>query len=217
MKISLIQPKIIRGNIDYNLKKIQQLINISKGNLLILAEYVLTGSLVLDNKVNVQDWAEKSEQAKKEFKIPNNKILIINSLKQIEKRLYNICELIPTDKYQIKVYPDDTEKNNGILPGEKHEIFDLFGRKFKIMICMDFKYADTIPSEKIDFFIWIYHFSEENYPRMLSMLKEFVKKRKIPILASSLVSDKNNGFSTYIDQHKIISLSNYEGILEIDL
>lgn len=52
---------------------------------------------------------------------------------------------------------------------------------------------------------------------MLSMLKEFVKKRKIPILASSLVSDKNNGFSTYIDQYKIISLSNYEGILEIDL
>ena len=45
---------------------------------------------------------------------------------------------------------------------------------------------------------------------MLKLLKEFVEDRKIPILASSLVSDKNVGFSTYIDYEKVISLSNFE-------
>ncbi len=217
MKISLLQPKIIRGNIFKNMKKIQHLVDISVGSLLVLPEYALTGSLVFDSEANLQEWCEKSEKAKKNLKIPEDKILVLNSLRKLDNNLYNICELLPTDNYQIKVYPDDTEKDNGILPGDSHKIFDLFGKKFKIMICMDFKYADNIPSDNADFFLWIYHFTQENYPRMLALLKDFVKKRTTPILASSLVSDKNCGFSTYIDMNKVISLSNFEGLLEIDL
>ena len=175
------------------------------------------GSLVLDKKANIQEWCEKSDIAKQKINIPNNKILVINLLKKQKNNLYNICELLPTDKYQIKVYPDDTEKSRGIIPGKFHKTFDLFGKKFKILICMDFKFINDIPSENLDFFIWIYHFTQENYLRMIAMLKECVKKLNIPILASSLVSDENFGHSTYIDNNKIISLSNFEGLLEIEL
>ncbi|MFW9939332.1 MAG: hypothetical protein ACFFD5_16945 [Candidatus Thorarchaeota archaeon] len=217
MKISLLQPEIIRGDINHNVKKIQQLINISNGELLILPEYPLTGSLVLDRKANIHEWSEKSKIAKKDIKVPENKVLILNTLKKENNNYYNICELLPTDKFQIKVFPDDTERNYGIIPGKSHEIFNLFGKKFKILICMDFKYVEKILTDNVDFFIWIYHFTKENYLRMLSLLKNFVKKRTVPVLASSLVSDKNCGFSTFIDDKKVISLSNLEGLLEIEL
>lgn len=217
MKISLLQPEIIRGNINHNLNQIQNLVNHSRGELLILPEYALTGSLVLESNANINEWCEKSEIVKKELIIPNGKILVLNSIKKINNKLHNVCELLPTDKYQIKVYPDETEQKNGIKSGKSHEIFDLYNKKFKILICMDFKYAEKIGTDGLDFFIWIYHFTQENYPRMLVLLKDFVKTRKIPILASSLVSDKNWGNSTYIDKNVAISLSNFEGILEIDL
>lgn len=48
MKISILQPKIERGNISKNVTSIQNLINNASGDLLILAEYALTGSLVLE-------------------------------------------------------------------------------------------------------------------------------------------------------------------------
>ncbi|NVM35427.1 MAG: hypothetical protein HWN81_07515 [Candidatus Lokiarchaeota archaeon] len=52
MRISLLQPKIIRRNIFQNMKKIQHLVDISAGNLLVLPEYALTGSLVLDSEAD---------------------------------------------------------------------------------------------------------------------------------------------------------------------
>lgn len=217
MKISLLQPEIIRGDINHNLKQIQNLVYQSWGELLVLPEYALTGSLVLESNANINEWSEKSEIAKRELIIPNGKILILNSIKKINNELHNVCELLPTDKYQIKVYPDEIEQMNGIKSGKSHEIFDLYNKKFKILICMDFKYAEKIGTDGSDFFIWVYHFTQENYPRMLTLLKDFVKTRKIPILASSLVSDKNWGKSTYIDKNVVISLSNFQGILEIDL
>jgi len=216
MKISLLQPKIIRGDIEYNTNKIQEQIDLCNGDLIVLAEYALTGSLVLDSKANTQQWAKKTDEMIKRIRIPDNKIVVLNSLKKINGTLYNICQLLPTNLFQIKVYPDDTEQKNGILPGKEHKMFKLFEKRFKILICMDYKYVDNIPSDDIDFFIWIYHFTKENFSSKLNSLKEFVKIRKIPILISSLVSDKNYGFSTYIDTDRIISLSRYEGILEID-
>ncbi len=43
MRLSLLQPWIIRGNIEHNLEVIQRLVNESKGELLVLAEYALKG------------------------------------------------------------------------------------------------------------------------------------------------------------------------------
>lgn len=42
MRISLLQPEIIRGNIQHNAEVIQHLIDKSKGELLVLPEYALT-------------------------------------------------------------------------------------------------------------------------------------------------------------------------------
>jgi len=217
MKVSLLQPRIIRGDIEYNLNRIQSLVEKSVGDVLVLPEYALTGSLVLDNEANVQSWANKSEIVIKELKIPKNKILIINYLKIIQNNLYNICELLPLKMHQIKVFPDITEQNSGILAGKDHELFRFYDKQFKIMICMDFKFADKISLNDCDFFIWIYHFTKKNYAKMLDLMRNFVKGKNKPLLASSLVSDKNIGFSTYIDNEKTISLSCYEGILEIEI
>ncbi len=65
MKISLLQPEIIRGDINHNLKQIQNLVNQSCGELLVLPEYALTGSLVLESNANINEWCEKSEIEKK--------------------------------------------------------------------------------------------------------------------------------------------------------
>jgi predicted amidohydrolase len=59
MKLSLLQPRIIRGDIEHNMTVIQKLINEKRGDLLVLPEYALTGSLVLDLKADVHDWARR--------------------------------------------------------------------------------------------------------------------------------------------------------------
>ncbi len=217
MKISLIQPKIIRGNIEHNLNKIQRLIKKSVGDLLVLPEYALTGSLVLDSEADLCQWIEESNKAKKEIRIPEEKVLLLNSLIQKNKIIYNCCELLPTGIKQMKVHPDDTEKSKGIISGEKHEVIDLLNKKFKILICSDLKHWNRIDTKGLDFILWIYHFTQDNYKKRISELKTIIREKKIPILASSIISDKNIGFSTYIDENKIISMSEYEGILELEL
>lgn len=218
MKISLLQPRIERGNIENNTNHIQRLIDKSKGDLLVLPEYVFTGSLVLDSEADINKWIIESDLAKKKLRIPKEKVLLVNSLIKINDDLYNCCEFLPlSDKKQIKVFPDDTEKMRGIKPGKEHNTFQMFNKKFKIFICMDFKYWPSIETDDADFILFIYHFTKENYESKIIELKKFVAQRKIPVLASSLVSDKNNGFSTYISKDEIISISDSEGILEIEL
>jgi len=117
MRLSLLQPRIIRGDIEHNLKVIQRLVDESKGDLLVLPEYALTGSLVLDLEADVHDWAQRSADAKTRIKIPDGKYLLINSLVEIDTTLRNCCELLPVVESQIKLFPDKTERNSGILPG----------------------------------------------------------------------------------------------------
>jgi len=69
MRVSLLQPKIKRGNVEQNLETIQRLMKRSIGDLLILPEYVLTGSLVLDKEANVHDWAARCREAKTQIHI----------------------------------------------------------------------------------------------------------------------------------------------------
>lgn len=217
MRISLLQPKIERGNIRNNIAHIQELIDKSKGNLLILPEYAFTGSLNWENNVDVDKLIIEGDVAKKNLKIPVGKILLTNSLVKIDEKVYNCCEFLPEDKKQIKVFPDSTEEMHGINAGKEHETFQMFDKKFKVFICMDFKHWKSIETGDVDFVLFIYHFTNENYEKRIMELKEFVSERKIPVLASSLVSDKNNGFSTYINESTIISIPELEGILEIEL
>ncbi|GKU25267.1 hypothetical protein [Clostridium folliculivorans] len=217
MKVSLLQPKIERGNIRNNIAHIQELIDSSKGDLLILPEYAFTGSLVSEDNVDVDKWIIEGEVAKKNLNIPVGKLLLTNSLVKINEEVYNCCEFLPEDKKQIKVFPDSTEETQGIKAGKEHETFQMFNKKFKIFICMDFKHWRSIQTKDLDFVLFIYHFTNENYEKRIKELKEFVRERRIPVLASSIVSDKNNGFSTYINEGTIISIPELEGILEIEL
>jgi predicted amidohydrolase len=215
--LSLLQPRIIRGNVEHNLKVIQRLANEGKGDLLVLPEYVLTGSLVLDLEADVRDWARKSADAKVRISIPNGKYLLINSLVEIDSILRNCCELLPIGNFQFKLFPDETEQNAGILPGTEQKIFELFGKRFKVVICSDIRQMNKIPTDGLDFLIFIYHFTESNFSRVMSIVKNVSKKRKIPVLASSLVSDENQGFSSFVNGDVVVSLSRQEGILEIEI
>lgn len=217
MKISLLQPKILRGNVEHNVNNIQNLIDKSKGDLLVLPEYALTGSLVLDLAADINKWVIESEQAKKTLIIPKNKLLLINTLIKQNNEVYNCSEFCLLSEKQLKVYPDDTEKSLGICAGKEHNVFQMFHKKFKVLICMDFKYWTEIDTADLDFILFIYHFTKQNYEGKLSELKDFVKQRKIPVIASSLVSDVNNGFSTYLSENAIVTLPEVEGILEIEL
>lgn len=217
MKISLLQPKIERGNILNNANHIQKLIDKSKGDLLVLPEYVFTGSLVLEPNANINQWILDSDLAKKKLKIPKNKILLTNSLIKLNNNIYNCSELLPINKRQIKVFPDNTEKDKGIKAGNAHETFKLFDKKFKILICTDLRYWTSIKTDDADFILFIFHFTKTNYDNVIMELKKLAKQRQIPILASSLVSDKNIGFSTYINGNICISISDSEDLLEVEL
>jgi predicted amidohydrolase len=162
VKISILQPEIERGNIQKNVAIIQRLINTADGDLLILAEYALTGSLVLDENANIQKWATESELAKQELSVPENKKLLINSLIIKDKRIYNACTLLPGDEVmQIKTIPDKTETNAGICAGSGHCIVQFNGKKIIIVICSDFVGIDKISTSGADMLLYIYHFTRK--------------------------------------------------------
>ena len=87
MQLSFLQPAIVRGNIEHNLSVVQKLVYQSQGQLLVLPEYALTGSLVLDKGADVREWALGSAQAKARLSIPDGKYLLINTLVEFDGKL----------------------------------------------------------------------------------------------------------------------------------
>jgi len=129
----------------------------------------------------------------------------------------NCCELLPTEESYCKLFPDQTELDAGILPGTQQKVFELGGKRFKIAICYDLAHMDKIPTGGLDFLLWIYHFTEDNSPRRIQMARDVSRSRGLPVLVSSLVSDKNNGFSSFVDGDVVVSLPRQEGILEVEI
>jgi predicted amidohydrolase len=217
VRLSLLQPRIIRGDIEHNLKAVQILVNKSKGDLLILPEYVLTGSLVLDPGADLRDWALRSAEAKAHINITKGKHLLINTLTEFDGKLYNCSELLPTGEFCFKLFPDQTELDAGISPGTRQKVFELSGKRFKVLICYDLEHMDKIPTDNLDFLLFIYHFTQDNLPRVMQVVKKVSKMKELPLLASSLVSDRNNGFSSFVYGDVTVSLPEQEGILEVEI
>lgn len=218
IKISILQPEIERGNIQKNAAIIQRLINNANGDLLILAEYALTGSLVLDKNADIQKWAVESEAAKQGLSIPENKQLLVNSLIIKDEKIYNACTLLPScEIIQIKNYPDKTETEAGIYAGNGISIVQFNGKNIVIVICADISRIDKIPTDRADIMLFIYHFTLENYERHTTNLVNISKERNIPIIAASLTNDKNYGHSCYVCGSTVVALGNHEGIMEITI
>lgn len=217
MKISLLQPYIERGNKEKNVQSIQRLIDRAKGDLLVTAEYALTGSLVLEHNPIIENYVISQHQLYQQIKLPPGKKILINHLEKTEERIFNTCSLLPDGKRQIKLYPDVTEKKNAIIPGNECLLFHDWGMKYKILICMDMKYFRDIDLNDADFLVWMYHFTEHNYESKIHDAIQCSKEIRKKIVISSLVSDINNGFSSIVELGHIISISNHEGILEIQI
>ena len=217
MRLSLLQPQIVRGDIEHNLTVIQRLIDESRGDLLVLPEYALTGSLVLDLEADAHDWARKSADAKSRLNVPNGKHLLINTLAEFDGKLRNCCELLPLGEFQFKLFPDQTELDAGILPGNEKKIFELCDKPFKVVICFDLPHIDKIPTDNLDFILFIYHFTDNNFTRVMQEVKSVSKARELRVLVSSLVSDKNIGFSSFVDGDVVVSLPRQEEILEVEI
>jgi len=216
MHISLLQPKIRRGHIDHNARLVQRLIDQSQGELLVLPEYALTGSLAFEPQADVHAWASRSALAKSRLRLPDGKHLLINSLVDHAGILHNSCELLPTAEYCNKLFPDQMEREAGIHAGTEQKVFELAGKRFKVSICFDFAHLDQFPTHDLDFLLFIYHFTQQNHARVLEEVKKASQSRSLPVLVSSLVSDQNNGCSAYVEGDKVISLSEREGILEVE-
>jgi predicted amidohydrolase len=217
MRISLLQPHIVRGDIVYNRHVIQRLAEASQGDLLVLPEYALTGSLVLDRGADVWEWARASADAKALFRLPEGKCLLVNALTEFDGQLYNCCDLLPTRQRYCKLFPDQTERDAGIVPGTEQKVFELLCRRFKAVVCFDLPHMDQIPTQGLDFLLFIYHFTRENLSRVLPLVRDVSRARGLPVLASSLVSDKNDGFSSYVNGDVVVSLPRQEGILEVEI
>lgn len=217
MKISVLQPKIVRGNIEYNVKAVNRLLNDCEGNLAILAEYALTGSLVLDKNADPRVWADKSASALKKIDIPAGKSLLLNHLVSENGKLYNESTLLPAGPAQRKCFPDSTEIDAGIHAGKDFPLFSFGDKSFKIIICSDLRKIDNLPTDGADFLFFIFHFTQSNHDNVMDILRDLSCTRKLPIIAASLCSDKNCGHSAYVNGNTVVSLGNSEGILEISL
>ena len=185
--------------------------------MLVLPEYVLTGSLALDPQADVREWALRSAKAKDRLEIPAGRHVLINALAECDGKLYNCCELLPGGPSYCKLYPDQLELDAGIAPGTEQRVFELLGKRFKVVICFDLPHIADIPTDDLDFALFIYHFTEANFARVIQEVRRVSRMRKIRVLASSLVSDENNGYSSFIDGDTVVSLPDAEGILEVDL
>ena len=62
-----------------------------------------------------------------------------------------------------------------------------------------------------------YHFTKENFSRIMGIVREVSRSRGVRVLVASLVSDENNGFSCYVDGDVVVSLASHEGILEVEI
>lgn len=217
MKISLLQPKIIRKNVDHNLQALQKLINESAGDLLITAEYVLTGSLIADDEAQIDDYILSHAMINSKLSIPNNKMLLVNALIREDSSVYNQSFSIPEGIKKNKAFLDETEMRHQIIAGTKDVVFEHKNKKFVVLICVDMKYANAFDYSNCDFVIWQYHFTEAGYESKIMDAKRLSEVINKPILITSLVSDINNGKSAYINKGEIIELDNEEGILEIEI
>lgn len=217
MRVSLLQPSIVRGNVSNNVKKIQKLIDECKGSLAILPEYAFTGSLVLEKDIDIIMWTELHEQAEKRLIIPKGKSVLVSRIEKRSSKFYNVAKLLPIGFEQVKINPDETEVEKGISSGNDFNILEICGLRFRVMICTDIRQRARCLTNGVDALIFIFHFNERAYNEVIPTLVEFSKERKVPVLVSSIVSDLNIGFSSFIDGNRIISLGNCEGILEITL
>jgi predicted amidohydrolase len=217
MKISLLQPHIQRGEIAYNRVQIQSLIEQAEGELLVLPEYALTGSLTLETTPNPRAWAESCAREKAQFAIPPGKSLLLNSLVLFEDGLRNCCELLPGGESYCKLFPDETEQKAGILPGKQPKVFSLGDKRFSVLICFDLPHIAHIPTDGLDFLLFIYHFTPRNLERVLSEARDVARSRCLPVLVSSLVSDQNNGKSAFIRKNLTLLLGEKAGIMEVEI
>jgi len=218
MNISILQPKIIRGNIKNNTKAIQGLIDNASGTFMILAEYALTGSLVLENDVDVKEWIISSREAIDMLNIPENKQLLINSLVESDGRIYNSCSILPGNKIlQTKTNLDEIESRAGVNSGNGVSLVQIEHKNISIIICSDLKIINEISTDGADLILFIFHFTPDNLEKRVCDLVHLSEERGLPIVSASLCSDRNNGHSCYINGTTVVSIGNYEGILEIKI
>ena len=136
---------------------INRLLQNCEGHLAVLAEYALTGSLVLDINANPWKWAEDCEVALKSLVIPDGKVLLINHLINDGGNLYNQSTLLPIGSNQRKCFPDPTELSAGISSGKDFPLFSFEEKKFKVIICTDLRNISNLSTEGADFSFFILH------------------------------------------------------------
>lgn len=217
MRVSLLQPCIKRGDSEHNFTALQALIDRARGELLVTAEYVLTGSLVLDQSPSVERYLLSEEDLMRRLRIPEGKQLLVDHLERRDGKIYNSASLLPSGGRQDKLYPDETEAGFGVIAGSKSLIFEEFGKRFKVLVCMDMRYQDRIDFSNLDFVLWLYHLTEANYEKKMADARSCALRAGLPLFVSSLVSDVNSGMSSAVSREHVVSLSGDEGILEIEL
>lgn len=217
MKICVLQPEIIRGNVPHNTAVIQSMIQRADGDLLVLAEYALTGSLVLDEGADVPLWAAQSAAAQEKLTLPQGRRLLLNRLVLHGGRHYNESILLPDGAAQRKRFPDRPELDAGIYPGLEWTLFEVTGKRFIAVICSDLRKAAQIPTERADFVLFIFHFTPQMLEPVTRQCMDFSRERGIPVIAASLCSDQNCGHSAYISGDTVVALDERPGILTITL
>jgi hypothetical protein len=183
---------------------------------MVLAEYALTGSLVLDSSANTRQWATDSQQAIGSLSVPAGKKLLINSLVPKDGAIYNACSLLPINEIvQAKSYLSPPELEAGINPGGGISLVRIGEKNIAVIICTDLREIGRISTDGADLIVFVFHFTPENLEKTMEDLIRISKERSLPILAASLSSDKNNGHSCYIRGATVVSLGPGEGILEV--
>lgn len=215
MRLSLLQPRIVTGDVGQNAETIQRLINAAEGDLLVLPEYALTGAILIDDSTDPFHWAQLSWQAIERLQVPEGKLLLANALVERDGDLHNCCMLLPAGEQQCKMHLSHMEQAAGLVPGSEQHTFECCERRFRVLICTDLSHVVPGDLDDIDFLIWIFHFTRANTTRAMADVRRLSEDNTIPVFVSSLVSDESIGLTAYVDGQVQLVLPLREGILEV--
>ncbi|HOA24090.1 MAG: hypothetical protein WBH90_02105 [Aggregatilineales bacterium] len=213
MRLSFLQPEIIPGDAEHNVRAVQHLIDEAEGDLLVLPEYVLTGPPTPG--MDVAAWAAYGASVRSALNVPPGKAVLINTLVERGGEVVNCCELLDTGQQQAKLYLTDAERAAGISAGHEQHVFSFGERQFAVCICERLMADRLAPAEQIDFALWISHFDRAALPDALASAREVSEARGVRVFMSALLTDEHVGVSAYVDGKLQLAVPRRRSIMEV--
>ncbi|SRR5690606_17004314 len=213
MRLSFLQPEIIPGDAEHNVRAVQHLIDEAEGDLLVLPEYVFTGPPIPG--MDVAAWVASGASARSALSVPPGKAVLVNTLVERGGEVVNCCELLGTGQQQVKRYLTDAERAAGISAGQEQHVFTFRDRQFAVCMCERLMPDRLAPEARLNFALWLSHFDRAALDGALASAREVSEGRGVRVFMSALLTDEHIGVSAYVDGKLQLAVPRRRSIMEV--